>query len=112
MLQQKSTLPQVQATGLSMLALAGEDILDSRVEASLEYLEQSINAETTTSSMCFGMFGLTAFGRRSVDAPKFIQIALERELLRSPSQYKLALLLLAMSDDLAWLPVPQVEVTP
>ncbi len=100
----QATLPQVQSTGLAMLALAGEVNTDPRVQLSLRYLEENLNPHTTTGSLCYGLIGLTAHNRRPRNADALVQAALERELTREPSAYKLALMALASSPDLSWLP--------
>jgi hypothetical protein len=98
------TLPQVESTGLAMLAIAGEAIADPRVEKSLQYLEQSIGPRTTTASLCYGLMGLTAYNRRPENADTLLAAALERELTRGASAFKLALISLASLSDLSWIP--------
>ncbi|WP_197530673.1 hypothetical protein [Bythopirellula polymerisocia] len=108
----QATLPQVQSTGLAMLALAGEENSDPRVEASLKYLEETLGPMTTTSSMCYGLLGLTAHNRRPPQADDFLQQSLEREVSRGTCEYKLALISLAALKDLAIFPgvLPKVSV--
>jgi hypothetical protein len=98
------TLPQVESTGLAMLTLAGEDITDPRIEQSLQYLEQNISPRTTTASLCYGLMGLTAHNRRIAKADSLLAEALERELTRGPSAFKLSLIALAGIPDLSWIP--------
>jgi hypothetical protein len=98
------TLPQVESTGLAMLALAGEDINDPRIEKSLQYLEQNINPRTTTASLCYGLMGLTAHSRRPENAEALLAAALNRELIRGPSAFKLALISLASLPNESWIP--------
>jgi hypothetical protein len=98
------TLPQVESTGLAMLALAGEANTDPRVEKSLRYLEQEISTRTTTASLCYGLMGLTAHDRRMGSAESLLSSALERELARGASAFKLALVALASIPNLSWLP--------
>jgi hypothetical protein len=98
------TLPQVESTGLAMLALTGETNTDPRVEKSVRYLEQEINTRTTTASLCYGLMGLTAHNRRIANAESLLAAALNRELSRGPSDFKLALIALAGIPDLSWLP--------
>jgi hypothetical protein len=100
----QATLAQVQSTGLAMLALAGEANTDPRIDLSLQYLEASIGAETTTASLCYGLLGLTSHDRRPPHAKAWLASALDRELSRSASAYKLGLLALASVPDAAWLP--------
>lgn len=104
-------MPQVQSTGLAMLALAGEENKDPRVVASLDYLQNHIDPETTTSSMCYGLLGLTAHGRRPQRATDFLREAYGRELARGTSEYKLALLSLAASEERELFPGIQSEAT-
>ncbi len=98
------TLPQVESTGLAMLALAGEKNSDPRVELSLRYLAEHLIPTTTTASLSYGLLGLTAHHRRSPHAQALLAGALERELARGSSAYKLALLVLANHSDMSWLP--------
>lgn len=100
----QATLPQVQSTGLAMLALAGEVNDDPRVGASLDYLTENIDSQTTTSSLCYGILGLTAHKRRPELADLYLEQALEREINRGPTAYKIALLLLAANEDLTKFP--------
>jgi hypothetical protein len=104
------TLPQVEATGVAMLVLAGEDNIDPRVEKSLAYLENNLTADTPTSSLCYGIVGLTAHNRRPALADEWLAAALERELARESCAYKLALLALASMPNTSWLPTA-TEVT-
>lgn len=102
----QSTLPHIQPTGLAMLAIAGETVDDSRVDRSLNYLEQSIADDTATASLCFAILGLTAHGRRPQNAEQMIRRVLHRdEEHKTTSCYKLALLALANMEDTSWLPM-------
>lgn len=98
------TLPQVQSTGLAMLALAGEANTDQRVEASLDYIAENLQPTTTTASLSYGLLGLTAHNRRPPHAEALLAGAWEREFARGPSAYKLALLALASIPNTSWLP--------
>lgn len=100
----QATLPQVQSTGLAMLALADEDHSDPRVERSLQYLENNLGPETSTASLAYGAIGLTIHRRRPPQAKAWLAHAFEREFSRGPSPYKLALIALASDADLSWLP--------
>ena len=89
-------LPHVQPTGLAMMALAGEEIGDPRTELSLRYLERELCRETTTASLCYGLMGLSAHGRRlPVDRHAWLRPAYRRVVHQGASAYKLALLALA-----------------
>lgn len=100
----QATLPQVQSTGLAMMALAGEDLSDPRIELSLVYLTDCLNEQTTTASLCFGVMGLTAQGRRPPHAEHWLQKAFDREVAHGTSEYKLGLLALAALSDLSQVP--------
>jgi hypothetical protein len=104
------TLPQVEPTGVAMLALTGEQITDPRVEKSLAYLEANVSGDTPTSSLCYGLIGLTAHNRRPALTEQWLAAALERELSRDTGAFKLALLTLASVHDRSWLPTA-TEVT-
>ncbi len=109
----QATLPHIQPTGLAMLALAGEPIDDPRVERSLDYLENVLNEETATSSLCFGLLGLTAHGRRPANADALLEHSFQRgENLGTLNCYRLALLTLAGQEDLSWLPQSQSSPAP
>ena len=105
------TLPQVESTGLALLALSEEANTDPRIERSLRYLEENLSAKTTTASLCYGLFGLTAHDRRPALASDWIAAASYREIIRGPSAYKLALLALASIPDLSWIP-NRLELAP
>lgn len=107
----QATLPQVESTGLAMLALAGEENSDPRVEASLRYLESNVSGETPTASLAYGLLGLTAHGRRPSNADAYLQQAFERELARGTNEFKLALLALAGLDAVGAIPGPAAEGT-
>ena len=98
------TLPQVEATGVAMLALAGEENSDPRVEKSLTYLEANLANDTPVASLCYGVIGLAAHNRRPALADQWLASALQRQLASDPCAFKLALLSLASMPDTSWLP--------
>ena len=87
--------PHVQSTGLSLLALTGRDQTSDRIPRSLEYLDRTLSARTTTSSLCYGLLALAAHGREPERADSWLAAAYRRTLAREKSAYKLALLALA-----------------
>lgn len=99
----QSLLPHVQPTGLALLALAGEATSDPRIEESLYYLERELATPQATASLCYATMGLAAHGRRPAESADLLQQALERELNRVPSCYKLALIALASDEQMSWL---------
>jgi hypothetical protein len=92
-------LAHTQPTGLAMMALAGESCDDYRIGLSLEYLERRLSPTTTTASLCYGLLGLTAHGRRPAAADQWLRAAGRRLLRGDASPYKLALASLAVADE-------------
>ncbi|MBC8357268.1 MAG: hypothetical protein H8E66_35305 [Planctomycetes bacterium] len=93
----QALLPHVQPTGLAMLALAGESDLDGRIDKSLTYLKQTLSAQTTTASLCWGLMGLSAHDQRPKHADLWLESAYGRTIRHDRSPHKLALLALAAS---------------
>jgi hypothetical protein len=91
-------LPHVQPTGLAMIALAGEEIIDPRIERSLEYLQRELSANTATASLCYGLLGLAAHGRAPAAREAWLQRAYARVGAQGGSPYKLALVALAAAE--------------
>jgi hypothetical protein len=87
--------PHVQPTGLALAALADENIADPRIQKSLDWLADAVSPQTTTASLCFGLFGLAAHDRLPENSPRFLQAAYHRTVARDASPYKLALLAIA-----------------
>ena len=52
--------PQVQPTGLCLLALAGQRDPRARTVKSIDYLRRELSAQTSTASMCYAVLGLAA----------------------------------------------------
>lgn len=107
-------LPHMQPTGLAMMALADEATQDDRIGKSLDYLALALQPEkeTTpaipTASLCYGLMGLAAHGRRPREATTWLKSAYARESHKKPSALKLALLALAASDPCPWLAANQI----
>jgi hypothetical protein len=87
--------PQVEPTGVTLLALVGEQINDPRIELSLQYLSETISAETTPISLGYGLLGLTAHKRRPAAAEQWLETAYQRTAKRDAAPISLALLVLA-----------------
>jgi hypothetical protein len=87
--------PHVLPTGLALLALAGEQIADPRIEKSIQYLTDTLNADTTSVSLSYGLLGLTAHNRRPAESQRWLEAAYRRTEQRDPSPHALALLVLA-----------------
>ena len=105
-------LPHIQPTGLAMMALAGaEDAAiarDGRIGKSLDYLAAALEptgksvGPPATASLCYGVMGLAAHGRRAGDADDWLEAALVREDGGEPCAHKLGLIGLAMQPWNQW----------
>ncbi len=91
--------PHLQATGLCLLALAGETDRTVGIERAINYLLGELSAETTTSSLCYALLGLAAHHRLPADYRPWLAAASRRTLARDAGGYKLALLALASLGD-------------
>jgi hypothetical protein len=87
-------IPHIQPTGLAMLALAGEPVVDPRIHMSLHYLESSIGPGTSAPSLATACLGLVAHGKRLGEADSWLDAALI-ESRNELAIYEQALLLLA-----------------
>jgi hypothetical protein len=87
--------PQLEPTGVCLLALCGEADQNGRLAKSIAYVERELNAKTTTASLCYGLLGLAAQGRYPTAAGEWLAAATQRVIARDPAPYKLALLTLA-----------------
>ncbi|MHB1034146.1 MAG: prenyltransferase/squalene oxidase repeat-containing protein [Pirellulales bacterium] len=87
--------PHVEPSGLAMVALAGEQDSNGRVNRSLEYLRRQVSGDTTTASLCYGLMGLAAHGQRPKQADAWLESAGKRTLGRDGSPHRLALVALA-----------------
>ncbi len=87
--------PQLEPTGLCLVALAGEPDASGRVAKSIDYLQRELTASTATISLCYGLLGLAAQGHPPAMADAWLTAACRRTLTRDPSTYKLALVALA-----------------
>lgn len=95
----QTLLPHVQPTGLAMLALAGEKSNDPRVAKSLDFLEDSLQPDSSTASQCYAVLGLNAHGRDTSQTEEWLAAAAQRE----SSCYRLALIALARKNSQRWL---------
>ncbi len=92
--------PQVAATGLALMALAGESDRDGRIGKSLDFLDARISAATTAMSLAYGLMSLAAWGRARPSDASLLATALNRSMSGgSDSTMNVALLCLAMSDS-------------
>ncbi len=88
-------LPQLQPTGVCLLALGGQRDITGRMTKATNYLIGALSSQTTTSSLCHALLGLAAQGQWPKAGPEWLAAAAARTLSRDPSSYLLALLALA-----------------
>lgn len=92
--------PQVEPTGITLVALAGEKIQDPRLEQALKYLEGALSAQTTPVSLSYGLLGLTAHDRAPSAAATWLETVYRRSVRRqTTSPLSLALLVLAAQGN-------------
>ncbi len=96
-------LPHVQPTGIAMLALAGTPFNRDGVEASLDYLQQSLKPDTSAASLCYGLMGLEAWGRKHADADDWLDRRFTRGPIATVSCHQSALVLMARFGFAGWL---------
>lgn len=89
-------LAHAQPTGIVLWALAGEAIEDARLPRTIDYLSNSLTAQTTTASLAFAVLGLTVQNARPAEADSWLEAAFARQSADRPSLYKLALLAAAL----------------
>jgi hypothetical protein len=87
--------PHIEPTGITMLALASENIDDPRIFYSLQYLSDSLSTETTPISLSYGLLGLTPYDLAPKAAAEWLENAYQRTIRREASPLNLALLSLA-----------------
>jgi hypothetical protein len=90
--------PQLEPTGLAMAALAGESDPGGRVRRSLDYLEKGLTERTPAPSLCYGLLGLAAHGRRPEGAAGWLARCYERAVRKGNRPLNLGLLCLASSS--------------
>lgn len=88
-------LPHLQPSGMALAALAGEAAAARRVAASVAWLTRTLNAQTATPSLCWGLLGLAAHDALPAAADGWLEAAYRRVIQHDRSPYKLALLALA-----------------
>ena len=99
----QTLLPHIEPTGMAMLALAGEEEADGRIEKSLKYLEACVGPNLALESLSYAVLGLTAHGRRPSEATAWIVDRLAKVGDLPAAVYDRALLLLAARPNPDWL---------
>ena len=86
--------PHVTPSGLALAALKGERDDSGRIERTIAYLERTLNRQTTTLSLAYGLMGLAAHDRTPAAANAWLETAAERGG-RERAPFKRALVALA-----------------
>jgi hypothetical protein len=87
--------PQLEPSGLALVALVGETDPSGRLEKTIRWIESTLSSDTTAASLGYGLIGLAAHGRFPKQAPDWLESAAERTKKLVGSQPRLALLALA-----------------
>jgi len=88
--------PQVEPTGLALLALAGDNRADSGcVDRSLGYLQQAVSARTTPISLSWAVQALVAHDRPPALSGRWLAAAYRTTLRGDRSPRTISLLILA-----------------
>lgn len=87
--------PQIEPTGLAVVALGGARDASGRLDASIKYLRSSVNEQTPGVSLAYGLMGLAAQDAWPSQAETFLESAYQRSQAQQPEPLKLSLLLLA-----------------
>jgi len=91
--------PQVEPSGLTLLALAGEDSDDPRIDRTIKYVASAMSNQATSITLSYGLLGLTAHHRSPADAVAWLESAYNRSIQREPSAQAIALLILAAQGE-------------
>lgn len=86
--------PHVAPSGLTLAALTGERDESGRIERTIAYLEQTLNRQTTSISLAYGLIGLAAHDRTPPAAEAWLEAA-SRRSGRESAPFKRALVALA-----------------
>jgi hypothetical protein len=88
--------PHPGPTGLALLALAGIDNAeDPHIDRACDYLQRTLPATRAPQSLCWGLLGLTAWGRTMGESGTWLEAAVDKAVTRSDCAVQLAYLLLA-----------------
>jgi hypothetical protein len=90
---------QVEPTGLTMLALAGQHSDDLRIAYSLQFLSKNLSSATTPISLAYGVLGLTANHQAPVDSVSWLETAYRETIQRESGALPIALLALAAQGE-------------
>lgn len=87
--------PQIEPTGLALLALAGQRDPSGRIEAACVYLSRTLSASTPAISLSYGLLGLAAHDQLPAPALDWLQLAAEQAASQPIQPLRHAMLLLA-----------------
>jgi len=87
--------PQLEPSGLALLALGGVQDPSGRIAKTIEYVVGNTSAEVSTLSLSYALMGLAAHGKYPTEAHAWLGKALERSRSRGVSAQRLALAALA-----------------
>lgn len=90
---------QVEPSGITLVALAGETTDDPRIPATISYVASALSEQTTTISLSYGLLGLTAHRRTPANADAWLEAAYNHTIKREPSALAIALLVLASQGE-------------
>ncbi|HVX15687.1 MAG TPA: hypothetical protein VHC22_31160 [Pirellulales bacterium] len=87
--------PHIEPSGLVLVALAGEPVIDGRLERSLTFLEQAAATTRGGASLAYALLGLTAHARRPDQADAWLSAAARQSRAWQSMPQRKALLTLA-----------------
>lgn len=90
--------PRPATTGWALLALANLEPMAPYIERSLDYLEHELPMVRSPQSLGMGLLGLSAWGRRPVQANAWLEESFHKLMARGTDPAQLAYLLIASAD--------------
>ncbi|HEX8199638.1 MAG TPA: hypothetical protein VF590_04070, partial [Isosphaeraceae bacterium] len=89
--------PQIEPTGLALLALAGEESADARIGRSVAYLNRTLSAQTPSTSLGYGLMALSAWADPPAESGAWLEAAFRRVAAGEGGPRTLHLALLALA---------------
>jgi hypothetical protein len=87
--------PRPAPTGIALLALAAAGFNSSAVDRACKYLELELPRIRSAQSLCWGILGLSAWGRRPAESDRWLAETFQRARRRHEGPCQTAYLLLA-----------------
>ena len=100
--------PHLQPTGITLLALTGEEDPAGRILASQDFLARNLTVQTPAASLAYGILGLAAYDRVPTLAGQWLEAAYRHTVQRGADSLRLALLILAAAGARA----PVIRLVP